>query len=182
MAFCLSARVDGLINTGARRAGRWAGSHWPWLFLFVPGALLGLSALAPVLAAMGAHGTAGLLYRWFGLICHQMPSRSLWIAGRPMAICARDVGLYAGMFLGMLILLVRGDHRTPAWGAILLAAPMALDGSMQFLGIWESLNVTRLCTGCAAGLGVSLWVFGELIRAAGERNSDDDCSTDLSAE
>lgn len=179
MTFLSWARVDGFIQAGARRAGRWAGRHWPWLFLFVPGALLGFSALAPLLAAMGADSTAGLLYRGFGRICHQMPSRSLWIAGRPMAICARDVGLYAGMFLGMWIVHVPHAHRMPAWGAFLFAAPMALDGSVQFLGLWESANSTRLWTGFAAGLGVSVWLMGELMRAAGERNSDVDCLNDF---
>jgi len=40
----------------------------------------------------------------FDYLCHQIPGRSFWINGQPMAVCARCFGIYSGMFTGWLIL------------------------------------------------------------------------------
>ena len=45
--------------------------------------------------------------RWlrilFAPLCHQIPERSFWLNGRPLAVCVRCSGFYFGFLAGMLV-------------------------------------------------------------------------------
>jgi len=148
-----SAQVDDL----AERAGRWAETRWPVMLAAAWGGVLLLAAAAPLAWAVGLHSLSAGLYALFRLICHQEPARSLWIAGHPMALCARDVGLYGGLWLGLLITLWRRVF-IPGWLAFLCLLPMALDGGTQLLGLRESTNALRLITGALAGVVAGMYL------------------------
>jgi uncharacterized membrane protein len=63
-------------------------------------------ALAPILAPLLAptHPLAALLVRsFFSRLCHQDPARSFVIAGSPVAVCVRCLGIYCGVALGMFL-------------------------------------------------------------------------------
>ncbi len=45
---------------------------------------------------------AGTLRALLSMFCHQEPSRCFWVAGAPMCLCHRCVGIYAGIALGAL--------------------------------------------------------------------------------
>ncbi len=63
-------------------------------------------ALAPMLAPLLAptHPLAALLVRsFFSRLCHQDPARSFVIAGSPVAVCVRCLGIYCGVALGMFL-------------------------------------------------------------------------------
>ena len=63
-------------------------------------------ALAPLLAPLLAptHPLAALLVRsFFSRLCHQDPARSFVIAGSPVAVCVRCLGIYCGVALGMFL-------------------------------------------------------------------------------
>ncbi|MBI4457023.1 MAG: DUF2085 domain-containing protein [Acidobacteria bacterium] len=47
--------------------------------------------------------SADALRLFFAPICHQIPQRSLWLFGKPLAVCARCSGFYFG-FLAALTL------------------------------------------------------------------------------
>lgn len=103
------------------------------------------------------------------LICHQLPSRTIYAQGMPLPLCARDTGIYLGVFTGTLfILLFRRFHcdRQPplpyAIALCLLMLPMMVDGIGSYLGAFETNNTARLFTGVL--FGVPLPVF--LIPAA----------------
>jgi uncharacterized membrane protein len=69
------------------------------LFAFV---LLAAAAVAAPLLAAG-HPLAALLIRgFFAQVCHQQIARSFVIAGAPVAVCVRCLGIYCGAAAGAL--------------------------------------------------------------------------------
>lgn len=53
---------------------------------------------APILAYFKIYDLSGAISYLFSGSCHQMPDRSFWIMGYPMAICSRCAGIYTGAF------------------------------------------------------------------------------------
>jgi uncharacterized membrane protein len=45
--------------------------------------------------------------------------------------------------------------RIPLWLALLMIVPLALDGALQYMGLYTSLNVIRILTGAAGGIGLA---------------------------
>jgi len=114
-----------------------------------------LIVVAP-LAAAGAHDRLAVtIYRAFTVLCHQLPERSYFIAGHPLAVCSRCTGLYAGFVLTMLLYPLLRPLRTTIWPPrewlILAAVPMAIDFSLTFFGVWENTHTSRLLTGMLLG-------------------------------
>ena len=100
------------------------------------------------------------------LVCHQLPSRTIYAEGIPLPVCARDTGIYLGVFTGMLfILLFRRLHcdRQPslsyAMVLCLLMAPMLVDGIGSYLGFFTTSNTVRLFTGVLFGLPLPVFLI-----------------------
>ena len=91
--------------------------------------------------------------------------------GYKLPVCARDVGIYTALLLGMLIYpFVRkiNDKGVPPGIFLLLALiPMGLDGGIQLLselglslfGNYESTNAIRLVTGAIAGFILPFYIM-----------------------
>ena len=99
------------------------------------------------------------------LICHQLPSRSLYADYIVLPVCARDTGIYAGIFTGALFLLLfrRLKAQRPPKTAVsvimcVLMLPMVLDGILSYIGIIETNNITRLFTGAFFGLPIPFFL------------------------
>ena len=60
-----------------------------------------LTVAAPLLLARGEPGALPL-YWGFSFFCHQLPGRSFTLAGLPLAACHRCVGIYLGLFAGIV--------------------------------------------------------------------------------
>jgi uncharacterized membrane protein len=126
---------------------------------------------APWLASHG-HPVAGAVLReGFSKVCHQMPERSFWLFGAPMAVCSRCAALYAGGLLGVLVVpLVRGVT-TPApsrvWFAAALA-PAVADFALGSAGIVENTFWSRGVTGLASGAAAAFYILPGLVDAAME--------------
>ena len=108
-----------------------------------------------------ANQTAGMnpfarwVYEGGDVNCHQKSSRSFYINGNEMPYCARDVGIFFGMAIGtMFSLYFRVELRLRHIVAGLL--PIGIDGGMQLLGFWESINPVRVATGGLAGFVTGL--------------------------
>ena len=111
-------------------------------------ALVALTALAAAVfvvgllvapAAAGSSSIAFLFDRSCGLICHQLPQRTLTTPLGPMAVCSRCFGLYLGGALGLITLalaaLVSGGVRTPSRWWLLALLPTGGDALVHlFLG------------------------------------------------
>lgn len=90
--------------------------------------------------------------------CHQLSERSLFLNGNQMPFCARDVGIFLGLVIGMLIVLLASPRFS--WIAlILLVVPILIDGGVQYAGGgYESNNALRLLTGVLGGVAVSYFL------------------------
>jgi len=173
--------------------------HWLLIANLTFIAYVGLPLLAPALMAHGQERWGRLIYTVYTPFCHQLPERSYFLygprfsyslpellallggnvparfVGNPeigykVALCQRDVAMYAAAALaGMAFGLVRKGLR-PLWGrsfvrwAILFALPLAVDGGGQLFGFWESTWITRTITGVIAGTG-AVWLIYPHIEA-----------------
>jgi len=130
---------------------------------------------------------SAFVYGFGDLNCHQKHERSWVINENQMAVCTRDIGIFAGIFIGGLIFRTRGLNRWTirdsiisvlpdekvepfyfndrrfllAFGGIAsLLLPTALDGGIQAISGYESTHLKRLITGFPMGIGVGLLFAG----------------------
>ena len=98
-------------------------------------------------------------------VCSQIPSHSFWLAGHPLPLCARDLGLF-GAFLLTLPFTPRSRPLSWLWAL----APLILDGANSFafetlnLSLYEPSNIVRLATGALAGACLALVLGPSLSR------------------
>lgn len=133
----------------------------------LPALFLGAAALCTWAISLGASMQWRLLFR---VMCHGMPSRCLELFGTPMPLCARCVGIYAGMLAGIVVFWAVPLLRERVMRGFALAAlmPLAVDGLTQLSGLRESTNPLRLATGAIAGLAFGLWVLSAVERRGDE--------------
>jgi len=115
--------------------------------------LLGI-LLAPYLLSRHS-ALAPYLYGCFAPFCHQIAERSFRLFGRPLGVCARCFGIYAGFLAGVAAYpLIRGFARLrlPDTRLFLaLSVPIAADAAGHLLGHWSLGNAPRFLTGLAWG-------------------------------
>jgi uncharacterized membrane protein len=133
-------------------------------------AYLALIFAAPLAEASGHRALAWSLYRAFAPLCHQIAERSFYVAGHPLAVCARCAGVYAGFALCLLLYpLVRSLRRTDAprrgW-LVVITLPTAVDFLINFTGLWHNTHSSRALTGAWLGAGAVFFVVPGLVDAA----------------
>lgn len=129
------------------------------------GSLLVLALLPPFLPVEWQSAAR----RCFGPVCHQWPGRSPQIAGVPIAVCDRCIGIYLGLVAGVA---ATGWGRYP-WGVLgtygrylLLGSlvPLGLNWIGPVLGLWGSGPVGRALTGLIFGGVAASYVMNQLLR------------------
>lgn len=120
------------------------------LVAFAMATLLALATLAPFEAADGNDA----FYALFRGVCHQKAERCVQLFGYPMAICARCVAIYLGVATGALALPLWNERHRRKWlmALGLSAGLIALDASLDAIGVYDNLFPTRVVTGFLAGL------------------------------
>jgi len=122
----------------------------------VAGTVLWLGAIiaAPYFRSRG-FGGAGFLYACFAPVCHQTLSRSIFLWGFPLAVCARCFGIYLGFAAGILLYpFLRGfsSARLPSLKTfVLVSSPIVVDFAGNILRLWSTPHVPRLLTGLIWG-------------------------------
>ncbi len=111
--------------------------------------------LAPYLRSRSP-GLSLFAYAIFSPFCHQIPSRSFFLFGFPIAVCGRCLGTYFG-FLGGIVLfpLVKGllNFSLPkARTFVLFSLPIGLDFLGNLFHLWKSSNWIRFATGFIWGI------------------------------
>ncbi len=98
------------------------------------------------------------VYLFGDATCHQKASRSFFINGNQMPVCARDVGIYLGLTLGVLVFMVF-PRRFSMWWLAIVIAPFAIDGMVQLVTAYESNNALRLMTGSMYGGIIGVFIL-----------------------
>ena len=138
--------------------------------LVVVGVLIfvGLLVAAPVAKANGLQGLAFVVYEAFSHVCHQAPERSFYLAGYPLAVCARCTGLYIGFATAVIfypvVTSLKRTHTPERRWLFLAAAPLAIDFSLSFFGVWENNHVSRLLTGALLGAVSVFFILPGLVQ------------------
>ncbi|MDT5061842.1 MAG: hypothetical protein QOH63_2301 [Acidobacteriota bacterium] len=130
-------------------------------------AFVSLIVIAPLALTHGHEFTALVIYKSFSRFCHQIPERSFYLDGHPLAVCARCAGIYFGFAASVLLYpLARSLRRSdaPARKWLLVAiVPAALDFALDFFGIRENTHLTRLVTGALLGGVTAFYVVPGLL-------------------
>ena len=83
--------------------------------------------------------------------------------GYKIPVCARDIAIYLSMLAGGLLfpLFFKIDTvKFPnKWLLALALVPIAIDGTGQLFGMWESTNAMRLWTGAIAGFAIPFYLI-----------------------
>jgi uncharacterized membrane protein len=83
----------------------------------------------------------------YGRVCHQIPERSIWIQGHPMAVCARCFGIYFGFFVGLLVYPLarrRLEWELPRRRWLIFALlPMGVDFIGGVFGLFQNTVASR---------------------------------------
>lgn len=133
-------------------------------------ALIALVLAAPVLLAHGYAQPAGLIYRAFGFLCHQIPERSFHLENHALAVCARCTGIYAGFATSILLYpLVRSLKKAEApariW-LVLACLPITVDFALGYFNIWPNTHLSRFATGAIFGATCALFIVPGFIDLA----------------
>ena len=129
--------------------------------------LLAFIVGAPLARAGQYNLISGTLYQALSYVCHQQPQRSFFIAGQPLAVCARCTGVYAGFALTTLLYpLFTSLRRTSApdrkW-LFIATARLAIDFGLGLLGFWNNTHGSRFITGALFGSVGLLYVMPALV-------------------
>ena len=92
-------------------------------------------------------------------VCHQWPTRCLWIFGSNTALCTRCLGIFTALFLTGLFFGIKPPNRIFWKSAILMNIPALVDGYTQLKGWRMSNNYLRFMTGLLAGVGAGILLF-----------------------
>lgn len=145
---------------------RWAFSAWG-VVLFIALVWIFFIISAPVAKAYGFLNFANPIYKFFSYLCHQMPERSFYFDGNPLAVCARCFGFYAGFLLGIVIYpflrQLRDTEPLPRFWLFAAMIPMGIDWSLTFFGIWENTYLTRAISGAILGLACAFFIIPALV-------------------
>ena len=114
---------------------------------------------APLLTAGSRPLEGGLMYLFFSHVCHQIPERSFFLHGHPLAVCHRCSGIYFGLLLGSMVsgkafsgFLILPRRR---WWVLACVAPLAVDALGPTVGFWTNSSLSRAVTGAVFGIMVS---------------------------
>lgn len=111
------------------------------------------------------------VYRFYTPVCHQFESRSLRIAERPLAVCGRCSGIYAGFLAAAGVMLAVPSlalRRSPGPGLLIPSLlPLAASLLAEWGGMAEVTTAVRTVTGLFAGAGLAAVLYRTLTDAIG---------------
>jgi len=115
---------------------------------------------------------ATAIYQGFSAVCHQMPERSFYFHGHPMAVCSRCASIYTGFVIGLLLYPflrdVREDRFPPRWILIIAAIPTVIDFTGGVLGLFINTFLSRALTGILLGAVAAFYIMPGLVSALNE--------------
>ena len=139
-----------------------------WVIVLAFALVICFLIIAAPLALGGGHPSIAYnIYLPFSYLCHQLPSRSFYIAEHPFAVCSRCTGIYTGFLLGVILYPLfksfRSTETPPRKWLFLAALPLAIDFCLEFFGVWRNTHSSRFFTGALLGMVVVFYVLPGLI-------------------
>jgi len=135
--------------------------------------LITLPVLAPILLKLGLQAPAKAIYFIYSFFCHQFAYRSIHIFDYQFAWCARDTGIWIGIWLTAILIKMKKVKGIRWYWVLPFVVPIALDGGLQTIftlfnvsasgsligaPLYISNNLVRFMTGGIFGIGISLWL------------------------
>lgn len=135
--------------------------------------LISLPLLAPILLHLGFTQIAKVIYFIYSFFCHQFAYRSIHLYDYQFAWCARDTGIWIGIWLAAILIKLNKVKGIKWYWVVPFVIPIALDGGIQTiftvlnvsstgaltgLPLYMSNNLVRFMTGAIFGIGLSLWL------------------------
>ena len=123
-----------------------------------------LAISAPIYQSAIGYPNGEGIYSFLSPICHQYPTRSMWVFNRPFALCSRCFSGYIGLGIGFIFFLSQNNYLKRLIFGIGLLVPGVLDSLIQLWTSYESTNTIRFFTGFSGGVGVFyiIYPFGSL--------------------
>jgi uncharacterized membrane protein len=120
------------------------------------------------------------ILHFFGrAICHQLEERSLQVSGEALAVCARDTGIYIGIFSTLIYLHFSKSGKSitipsikKSFLLLLFLVPLIIDGIGSYSNLFESNNPRRLITGISFGYVLPYFIYPLLSKSSLDRESD----------
>jgi uncharacterized membrane protein len=120
------------------------------------------------------------ILHFFGkAICHQLEERSLQVSGEALVVCARDTGIYIGIFSTLLYLHFTKKNQNVTIPSIKLSfllllflVPLIIDGLGSYTHLLVSNNPRRLITGIAFGFVLPYFIYPLLSRESVDSKSE----------
>lgn len=132
------------------------------LLLGVPAAIFFLLSVAfPVLGKTGE-----IFDPILSATCHRLPERCIRMPWGMNGLCARCTAFWFGLAIGISFM-YPGIIRIPFWTGVMFLIPLIIDGVVQSVTAYESTNMLRTITGLAAGAGISILIFGKVLKDTG---------------
>lgn len=108
-------------------------------------------------------------HQTFSSLCHQIPKRSFWMGGQPMAVCSRCFGIYTGFLAGWLSLPLLGvlNIRMPTGYKLFFLIILGIniiDVLGNLLGFWQNTLVSRFILGWPVGLAAAVLFAGSFFK------------------
>ena len=104
-----------------------------------------------------------ILHKIYSLVCHQESSKSFFISGHKLEVCARCAGIYlGGLLISVPALIFPGlkfRSRKPLFLSMIF---MAADVILNTAGVYQYSKLTALITGLILGSVSILYIFNSI--------------------
>ncbi|MGE5352198.1 MAG: DUF2085 domain-containing protein [Acidobacteriota bacterium] len=111
---------------------------------------------------------------FYSHVCHQIAEKTIFIMGRPLFVCSRCFGIYAGLFLASFItLFVSFKKRLQKKYLIYAGIPMLLDVILYSVNIYNYSKIIAFLTGLLLGSVGFFYILGAFEKFIAELKSQD---------
>lgn len=118
--------------------------------------LIYFAILAPIFQYLFGFPSGEFFYKLLSPICHQYPTRCLFLFEHPSALCARCLFGYFGLLIAALFIQLPYRFHVRFKIGLLLLTVAVTDPLIQLFTVYESNNLIRIFSGLIGGIAFFL--------------------------